>query len=112
MKQIPLTQGKFSIVDDEDFPLLSQFKWYAHLEHGYFYATRASSRDKVTGKQKVISMSRFIMNAPKGMLVDHKNGDTLDNRRKNLRICTHAENGRNRTKINNKHGFKGLKFHW
>ncbi|MFA5301040.1 MAG: HNH endonuclease [Lutibacter sp.] len=90
MKTIPLTQGKFALVDDADFEWLSQWKWCAARDHKYdrWYACRHI-------KHKVIGMHRFVMNAPRGFHVDHKNHNGLDNRRCNLRICTNRENQQN-----------------
>jgi hypothetical protein len=95
---IPLTQGKQTIVDDEDFEELSKFRWRCS-DGGYV----------VRGYASKIKMHRVVIGAPIGMEVDHVNGYTLDNRKENLRLCTHAENGRNR-KLNadNKSGYKGV----
>lgn len=98
MKQIPLTRGLFALVDDEDYDSLMLTKWRAitgnsHKNHKYIcYA----------GDRLRRLMHRVIMDCPKGMVVDHINHDTLDNRRANLRICTHKENLRNRTQRVNK----------
>lgn len=86
---IPLTQGKFALVDDEDYERLNQFKWYAGKYKYRYYAAR-------THKLKTITMAREIMDAPKGLQVDHRNHNTLDNRRKNLRLCTNSQNQHNR----------------
>lgn len=105
MNKISLTQGKHALVDDKDFERLSQFKW--HLRHNG-YAARNKSR-KVGGG--TIFMHRIVLGAPKGMESDHINGDKLDNRRKNLRICTSSQNKANRNKqSNNSSGFKGVRF--
>ena len=62
-------------------------------------------------KGKVLWLSRYIMSAPSGMIVDHINRNTLDNRRSNLRIVTSFENGQNRSlQSNNKTGYRGV-FH-
>ena len=104
MKQIPLTQGKFAIVDDEDFERVNQFKWYAHKNCNTYYADRS-----VNDNLSSVSMHRFILDTPTDMQTDHINGDGLDNRRANLRICTHAENQRNRSRQSiNTVGFKGV----
>lgn len=87
MKKIPLTQGFFAIVDDEDFEWISQHKWFAFMGKGRPYAGR--------GRGPMIRMHRAIVNPPAGMVVDHINGDTLDNRRENLRACSAAQNTRN-----------------
>ena len=89
MKKIKLTQGQCALVDDADFEMLSQYKWYANLMLPGYYAVTRIAKD---GKQKKTTMNRLIMKTPKGMHTDHINGDTLDNRRSNLRICTNAEN--------------------
>ena len=80
-KQIPLTKGKFAIVDDEKFDVLSKIKWSMSHEYAANY--------------KLGYMHRYLTKAPKGKVVDHINGNTLDNRIKNLRICTVSENARN-----------------
>ena len=103
MKKILLSQNKYSIVDDEDFDLLNQFKWSV-MNVGY--AIRQDLNTK-----KFILMHRHILNAPDKFLVDHINGDKLDNRKENLRLCTKSQNMMNRDKtINNTSGFKGVYF--
>ena len=88
MKQIELTQGKFAIVDDDDYQELNKFNW--HFHQGY-----ASRNVTISGKQKTQRMHRFVTNCPDGFDVDHENHDTLDNRKSNLRVCSNSENGRN-----------------
>jgi len=95
MREIPLTQGKVAIVDDEDYEYLNQFKWTAGLMHNIWYAV---CHIHVNGKDKTIYMHTVILGTPKGMQSDHKNGDGLDNRRENLRICTHTQNLHNQRK--------------
>lgn len=98
MKQIPLTRGKFALVDDSDFEYLNQFKWH----FGGGYATRWGGENCHN-----LFMHRQIVNAPLDKQVDHINSNPLDNRRENLRICTPAENHRNRIG-RNKFSFKGV----
>lgn len=69
---------------------------------------RAYRGISINGKKSTISMSREIMKCPPGMVVDHINGDTLDNQRKNLRICTIGENNRNSQVEKNRTGYKGV----
>jgi len=109
-KEIKLTQGKVAIVDDEDFDYLNQFKWYANKKYKKYYVVR-NVKD-IQGKHTLLSMHRFIIgNTDSKMHTDHINGNTLDNRKENLRICTAAENIRNqKQQINNKSGYKGV--HW
>lgn len=104
MKYIPLSQGKFAIVDDEDFELVSQYKWYYH--QGYAVTHGGQHPNQFT-----LSMHRLILNKGFGNrdYTDHINGNKLDNRRANLRICTNAQNCRNRTiNTNNTSGYKGV----
>ena len=78
--KIPLTQGKFALVDEEDFERSSQNKWC--LTNGY------PSRRK---EGRVQYLHRFLMNEPTGLQIDHRNGDKLDNRKANLRTATNAQ---------------------
>lgn len=109
MKKIKLTQGKYTIVDDEDYEYLNSFRWCAHKGGNTFYAERHSDLDPVTEKRKIISMHRVIMKTPKGFYTDHINRNGLDNRKENLRICTLGENVKNTRKYsNNTSGYKGV----
>lgn len=92
-KKIPLTQGAFALVDDEDYESLIRHKWC--LSRGY--AVRGVWHSE-SCRNETISMARQIMSAAPGVEVDHKNLDKLDNRKQNLRLCTRAENLRNRGK--------------
>jgi len=106
MKQIQLTRGKFALVDDEDYDrLVAMGKW--HVCAGY--ASKAGKKSQ--GQQGMcIYMHRFIMSAQKGVEIDHINGDRLDNRKCNLRLCSHLENLKNQptARKNNTSGFKGV----
>jgi AP2 domain len=109
--RIELTRGLHAIVDAADYEWLNQFKWHAcgDAKH-YIYAARWSSRGW-DGKQRMIRMHRLIMGATDWDEVDHRNGNTLDNRRINLRPCGHDENTRNRRlSINSTTGLKGVIF--
>lgn len=108
MKTIVLTKGHYALVDDADFDELAKHQWCAtETEPGRWYAKRRES-----GRAKYRYMHREIIQAPAGVLVDHRNGDGLDNRRANLRLCSGAENCRNkRMRKNNKSGFKGVYWH-
>jgi hypothetical protein len=104
MKYIELTQGKRAIVDDSDFETLNEFKWTAaNVQGRHWYASHTFD-----GKYKY--MHAFIMKTPTGMVTDHINGDGLDNRRENLRICDQSINNFNRIGLNkrNTSGFHGV----
>ena len=85
---IPLTRGRFAIVDAADYHQLAQFTWFAESAHNTFYAAR-----KQNGKS--IKMHRQITNAPDHLVVDHIDHNGLNNRKKNLRLCTFADNAKN-----------------
>lgn len=93
--RIPLTRGMFALVDEADIQLVSGRKWTLL---GTADAPRAATHYFRGADQRVaaLAMHRLITSAPASMCVDHINGDPLDNRRANLRLCTHAENMRNR----------------
>ena len=89
MKAILLTQGKCAIVDNQDFNFINRWKWYFSGR----YAVRGVWIDK---KVKIVRMHRVLLNIPSNKECDHINGDKLDNRRSNLRVCTRSDNGKNR----------------
>ena len=103
--------GSFKIqYDEEDKALIKKHTWYIAKQRNKFYVmTNIKSED---GKQRTKYLHSLIMGTPKGMHTDHINGDTLNNRKENLRIVTCAENCRNRGKQkNNTSGFKGVSAH-
>ena len=122
MKKIPLSGkngvGKFALVDDEDYESINKHGWFMS-GRGILsqYAVRGEWK-KINGvaKNQRIYIHRVVMglgNAREDkVFVDHKDGNTLDNRKENLRLCTRAENTRNlnRLRTNNKSGFRGVHF--
>lgn len=112
MKTIPLTKGYFTKVDNDDYKKFAKYRWYALTDCRNNLYVRAMRSVQKNNKVYNIHLSREIMNAPKGMDVDHINGDKLDNQKSNLRICTHSENMKNRKRgKNNTSGYKGVSFH-
>lgn len=94
VKAIPLTRGFATVVDLEDYHKFGKYKWYAKFGAGKTpYAARSIKED---GHTKTVRLHREIMNAPSDMEVDHENGDTLDNRRSNLKVVTKQKNLENR----------------
>jgi hypothetical protein len=98
-RKIPLGEGKFTIVDPQDFYRFNIFNWCPKEDGPNIYAVRLAG-DPIK-RVKVISLHREIMNHPVRRLVDHKNCDGLDNRRANLRIATKSQNVCNRRKRTN-----------
>ena len=100
MKEIVLTQGKTAFVDDQDFESVSKHSWC--YDTGYA-TTRINGRN--------VRMHRFLLSPKSTELVDHADGDGLNNTRGNLRLCTGSQNLANSKKpINNTSGFKGVTF--
>jgi hypothetical protein len=100
IRYIPLTRGLFAIVDKADYEWLSGFRWHA-TSGRKAYACFAR-------KDKVIYMHRLIMNPPEGKFVDHVDGNSLNYRRCNLRICNKAQNTWNRPAVGGTSRFKGV----
>ncbi len=102
---VPLTQNTDAIVDAEDLISLSECRWNVSSQGKLRYARRKN-------KGKTVYMHREIMNIPNGVQIDHINGNGLDNRKVNLRICNHSQNQQNRAKRGNKSSrFKGVDWH-
>lgn len=110
MKKIPLTKNQSALVDDEDYPaLVARGRW--HFDR---YAKRVESAYIVGGKGKhtsaVVYMHREIMKPPVGLEVDHINGNRLDNRRSNLRLCPRNQNMWNVKHSRGSSKYKGVSF--
>ena len=110
MKRIPLTRGKYAIVDDEDYEKVSKYKWYCAKvvrvnDEPVYYAVKS------IWKKGKLRMHRLIMKPTGNKVVDHINGDGLDNRKSNLRLCLNNENLMNRhTKPRSNSGKTGVSF--
>ena len=99
VRRIPMAHGQFVLVDAADYEWLRKYKW-SPRGSGRYAARRENG--------KTIYMHREIMNAPEGMVVDHIDGNGLNNRRRNLRVCTQGENGCNSRPRRNRSGFRGV----
>lgn len=95
MKLIPLSQGLFAQVDDDDFEFLDQWKWSADKSYNTWYARRTEHLGNC--KLVRIRMHRLIMQiTDRKVFIDHKDGNGLNNQKDNLRICSCSNNGANR----------------
>lgn len=103
MRSITLSNGMVALVDDEDFDTLSKWKWCAHYHKSgnVWYAERGENG-------KTVMMHRQLMANPHGMLVDHKDRNTLNNQKSNLRIATRSQNNANRKASKNNRTSKYL----
>jgi len=108
-KRLTLTKGKVAIVDASDYENLNKYKWTAlKTPFNTFYAVR-TVKGKEKNQRRMLYLHRVILDAKKGQFVDHVDGDGLNNTRKNLRLCTHIENSRNKgLTVKNTSGFKGV----
>jgi hypothetical protein len=100
-KTIELTRGFEAIIDLDDYERVSKRKWHSMGKEPYIYAASGYtvSKNRIakghTNKNNFVTLHRFIANAPEGTVVDHINRNTLDNRKSNLRVCSHSDNLKN-----------------
>lgn len=109
--EVSLTQGKVALIDESDRRAVADYAWYAaRRRDGRWYARTAMPG--ADGKRAWCEMHIFLMRPPRGMQVDHKDGDGLNNRRGNLRVCTHAQNTQNaRPQVGRTSKYKGVHRH-
>lgn len=112
MKKIILTKGAYTLVDDEDFEYLNQWKWYLSSKGYAMRGTHVGSSKDGSRKTIHLRMHRIINNTPEGLQTDHINRDKLDNRKENLRSVTNRQNQLNRSvQKNNTSGHNGVYWH-
>lgn len=106
-----LTQGKHAIINSDDWDLIKTHKWFAYKNGNNFYAATQIPIGK--RKQRMLGMHRVIIGShDKKYVVDHIDGNGLNNTRENLRLCKPQENSKNSSiRKTNKSGFKGVDFH-
>lgn len=108
-REIPLTRDRVAIVDDEDFEQVSQHRWHAlgaGSGRAHVYAVRTVTSE---GRRRMIYMHRYLLGVSATVHLDHINGDTLDNRRSNLRQATQHQNTFNMApRRNTTSEFKGV----
>lgn len=111
-RAIPLTKGRVAVVDEEDYEELSRWKWHVvKSRNGREYAARRAATCEA-GERKQITMHRQILGPPPSHapLVDHKDGNGLNNRRSNLRCATSQQNNQNKSRRRSGHSsqYKGV----
>lgn len=108
MMELPLTRGLVAILDDVDYGHVAVFSWQAAKRGPRFYAMRIEYPSR-----RAILLHRALLDAPRGLEVDHRNGNSLDNRRENLRLCTRPENNVNyvRRRASKTSRFRGVSWH-
>lgn len=107
MLEIPLTRGYVALIDEEDYLIVKTYKWHVNISGKKKYAMHLF-KHKDDDKFHHYLMHRLIINAPLGKYVDHINGDGLDNRKCNLRLCTNADNQHNQRSIRGLSKYKGV----
>lgn len=111
MKEIIINSPKYGIkktqVDDEDFDFLNSSSWHVRKDTHGFYVVRNGKY--YNGKRSPIIMHRVIMNASCNQMIDHADGNGLNNQKYNLRFCNDQQNAANRKKVRlNKTGYRGI----
>lgn len=111
MKKVKLTQRKYTLIDDRDFKKVNEYKWCATKGgSNIFYAVRRLTISK--NKIRLFYLHHAILGKKKNKVVDHINGNSLDNRRSNLQFVTYSQNSMKRhNRSHNKSGYRGVYLH-
>lgn len=104
---IPITKGYSTLIDDEDYERVSPFLWSANVMRNGVYVQRSIRENK---RRVTVFLHRFILNAPRGVMVDHADGNPLNNTRANIRLCSASQNSANARFVRNETGFRGVQF--
>lgn len=118
MKEIKLTRGYAALVDDEDYERVARFKWRAQVTEHHVYGVREEhiGGGRKNRKRRSILLHRFVIGLElcEGRDVDHENRNGLDCQRRNLRVCSRAQNNQNARKqirVGGRSPYKGVAFH-
>lgn len=115
-REVTTANGFRFVVDDEDFDVASQGGWYGAVidkRNGGVYIIRSARTRFADGhvRRSIEYLHRIIAGNPANAIIDHANGDTLDNRRSNLRLASRGQNAVNTgLRSTNRSGFKGVSF--
>ena len=110
MKEIPVTGGRFALVDDEDYDWLSGYKWFECCVNGreLYIGTSVKTGPK---KWKTVTMHRMVLGVEPRIPIDHIDGNSLNNQKSNLRLTTNGLNRANSLKKKGKWRYKGAYFY-
>lgn len=111
-KKSKVRAGKYqTLIDDEDFDRVNKWGWLAYFKKGCSDPKYACRRKNINGGQRIIYLHRFILNiTDPSVIIDHIDGNGLNNQKINLRICSNTENTRNSKKSNKSYSsiYKGV----
>lgn len=99
--EILISTNKKAIIDDEDYPLVSNYVWYLNAGGYAVNVKYVKGSGRKNRKDVITFMHRLINKTAKGYQVDHINGNPLDNRKINLRNCSAKQNSFNHSKHKN-----------
>lgn len=109
-REVPLPGGLFALIDENDAAAVLRYRWHV-MRRGHTHYAKYTLPWTPDGRRPALLMHRLILGATNDDLVDHRDGNGLNNQRSNLRVCTAAENLRNaRTRVDNASGLKGVGF--
>lgn len=105
--EIPLPCGRVALIDEQDAVAVRGYSWWANPKRSNIYVSTQAPR--CGGRRPLIYLHRLIMAPPPGLVVDHIDGNGLNNLRNNLRLCSPSENCINRRIGKNAAGYKGVR---
>jgi hypothetical protein len=109
-RTVPLTKGYVALVDEADYLKTTDYIWYANFDKRRPYKSiYGQTNHRARGNRTTIMLHRYLIDAPKGVFVDHRNGEGTDCRRTNIRLATHLQNARNRRRSPGR-TFKGITY--
>jgi hypothetical protein len=112
MNEIVLSNGMVTLIDDEDYDLVSSFRWNPRKDLNTYYAECHIPSDTTRDGRTSLLLHRLIMGEPEGLQVDHEDGNGLNNQRSNLRIASPTQNqGNARRRKDNTSGYKGVSWY-
>ncbi len=106
MLEVPLSQGKIALIDNADLSLIEGHSWCTQKTRHHWYAITYVGSGHASRRR--LTMHRLLMQSPKGFMIDHIDGNGLNNQRSNLRLATAAQNQSNKRIVSGASRFKGV----